>query len=476
VTSEQDFDSIELMETTQPTLSHLLRENLMGEASKDALRLDFNRRLRLEFHGTKVTSDAGLLAYRELDNALGLTSTIDSELRDIRTGKNTQHSLAALLRQSIYSRLAGYDDTNDAERLAVDPAMRNVTGGRAIERSAASTSVMSRFETEILTQPKNLELLMNLVGEWVDRVHQRKSLKQIILDMDSSVSPTYGNQEGSAYNGFFGCTCYHPLFCFNQFGDLERAFLRNGNVHSADDWRSLLEPIVNRYQAYEILRFFRGDAAFANPNIYRYLEAEHYFYAIRLKGNQILDDKVKNLLTRPVGRPPKKPIVIYHSFRYQAASWKISRRVVAKIEWHMGELFPRVNYIVTNLRWKSSNVVKFYNKRGTAEQWIKEGKYALNWTRLSCHDFVDNQVRLQLFALAYNLGNFLRRLALPKSVKQWSLRTLRDKLVKIGAKVVSHSRYVIFQIAEVAIPRTLFQEILDRISQLRFFTITARPG
>ena len=348
-------------------------------------------------------------------------------------------------------------------------------GGRAIERTAASTSLMGRFETQILTQSKNLELLMGLPGEWVDRVHQQKLLKHIILDMDSSVSSTYGNQEGSAYNGYFECACYHPLFCFNQFGDLERVLLRNGNVHSADDWRRLLEPLVNRYRGHDILRFFRGDAAFADPKMYCYLEAEGYFYTIRLKGNQILYDKVEHLLTRPVGRPPKKPIVLYHSFRYQAASWNILRGVVAKIEWHAGELFPRVNFIVTNLRWKSSNVVKFYNKRGTAEQWIKEGKYALNWTRLSCHDSVDNQVRLQLFALAYNLGNFLRRLALPKSVKQWSLR-IRDKLIKIGAKVVSHSRYVIFQMAEVAVPRILFREILDRIRQLRFLTIPARPG
>ena len=158
---------------------------------------------------------------------------------------------------------------------------------------------------------------------------------------------------------------------------------------------------------------------------------------------------------------------MYHSFRYRAASWEIDRRVVAKIEWHAGELFPRIGFIVTNLRWKSSNVVRFYNERGTAEQWIKEGKYALNWTRLSCHDFVDNQVRLQLFALAYNLGNFLRRLALPKSVKTWSLRTLREKLIKIGAKVVRHSRYVVFQMAEVVVPRTLFRQILERISRLR---------
>jgi hypothetical protein len=121
-------------------------------------------------------------------------------------------------------------------------------------------------------------------------------------------------------------------------------------------------------------------------------------------------------------------------------------------------------------------VVRFYNKRGTAEQWIKEGKYALNWTRLSCHDFVDNQVRLQLFALAYNLGNFLRRLALPKSMKTWSLRTLREKLIKIGAKVVRHSRYVVFQMAEVAVPGTLFREILGPIAQLRASPELARAG
>ena len=430
------------------------------------MTLKFDSRLKLEFHGAKITTDAGLLAYRELDEQLALTVSAALKLVETRRGKNTQHSMLALLRQAVYSRLAGYEDTNDAERLRVDPAMRRVVGGRAERKLAASISQMGRFETEFLPTEKNLQALSSLCGAWIKRVHQRTGLGHLVLDMDSSESPTYGNQEGSAYNGYFGRTCYHPLFCFNQFGDVEGAMLREGNAHSARDWKVLLEPIALRYDDLSISKFFRADAAFADPGVYRYVEGAGYWYAIRLPGNKVLYEAVNHLLRRPVGRPSREPKVLYHSFRYKAASWQVDRRVVAKVEWHLGELFPRVNFVVTNLTWWSKNVVDFYNQRGTAEQWIKEGKNAVNWTRLSCREFKDNAVRLQLFVLAYNLANFLRRLALPRSIRHWSLTTLREKLVKIGAKVVRHSRYVIFQLAEVAVPRQLFAAILGRIHGL----------
>jgi hypothetical protein len=440
----------------------------MGDCQNEDLRVSFDSRLKLKFLGSQVTTDAGLLAYRELDEALGLTGMASDVLTDSRQGSNKQHGLSPLLRQSIYGRLAGYEDVNDAERLCVDPAMRHVVGGRASqpEKQAASTSEVGRFETEILSTKENLTALMNLSGQWIDQVHRRQPLKQLILDMDSSVSETYGRQEGTAYNGHFLCVCYHPLFLFNQFGDLERALLRRGNHASAKFWRRVLLPVIARYRHLSIPKFFRGDAAFANPALYRLLEKEGYRYAIRLKANAVLEREIEHLLTRPVGRPSHKPKVFYHSFQYQAKSWHQSRRVVAKIEWHRGELFPRMGFIVTNLTWRSKNVVKFYNGRGTAEQWIKEGKNAIKWTKLSCRTFKDNQTRLQLFALAYNLGNFLRRLALPKPVRHWSLTTLREKLIKIGAKVTRHSKYVTFQLAEVAVTRNLFAAILDRITRL----------
>ena len=159
--------------------------------------------------------------------------------------------------------------------------------------------------------------------------------------------------------------------------------------------------------------------------------------------------------------------MFFASFAYQAQSWTRPRRVEAKVEWHQGELYPRVGFIVTNLKRPAERVSKFYNGRGTAERWIKEGKNALKWTRLSCRRFKGNQVRLQLFALAYNLGNFLRRLALPRPVQTWTLTTLREKLIKIGAKVVRHATAVTFQLAEVAVPRVLFAAILVRIGRLR---------
>jgi hypothetical protein len=239
----------------------------MGEMAGPAIKMKFDGRVRLEFRGATITSDAGLLAVRELDEALGLSRLAADYLKESRTGRNVQHHLVPLLRQSVYSRLAGYEDTNDPDRLAQDPAMQTIVGWRDGDRPAASTNTMSRFETETLTTPENLEALTRLNTAWVSRAMTNTSYRRIILDMDSSESPVHGDQEGAAYNGHFQSVCYHPLFLFNQFGDCEGALLRPGNVHSADQWREVLEPPLQRYWAQSTRVLFRGDAAFAKPEV-----------------------------------------------------------------------------------------------------------------------------------------------------------------------------------------------------------------
>ncbi len=405
----------------------------MGEKKNQPFQVSFNASLKVGFQGSRVTSDGGLILVRELDERLGFGELIDQHLTD-PWGKNTQLPLADLLRQSVYSRLAGYEDVNDAQQLSQDPTFRLIGSEKIWERGAALTSRLQSFETEVLAQEEDLAGLEAINRDLIARVESVDPPPRVVLDMDSTEIPVYGQQEHSTYNGHFESTCYHPLLLFNREGDCLAAKLRPGNVHSAESWDELLLPEIERQQKLRKEVVFRADAAFAKPQIYEALEERGVEYAIGLPANDSLERDISELLTHPVGRPSHKPVVWYKSFLYQAASWKTARRVVAKVEFHFGELFPRVGFIVTNLKADSRAVVRFYNKRGTAEQWIKEGKQAVKMTRLSCHRFRPNEVRLWLSVIAYNLGNLWRRLVLPKRIENWSLTSLQQQLVKIGGR------------------------------------------
>lgn len=225
--------------------------------------------------------------------------------------------------------------------------------------------------------------------------------------------------------------------------------------------------MVARYRNKMQRHFFRGDAGYANSDIYEFLEAEGYKYTIRLPANSVLQESISWLHKRPIGRPPHEVRRYCASFSYQAGLWTKPRRVVAKVEWHAGELYPRVGFVVTNMMRPAERVAAFNNHRRTAEQWIKVGKKAVMWTRLSCHRFAADAVRLQLDVLAHNLANSLRTLALAEKVKRWSLTTLRNRLVKIGVRIVRHGRSIAFQMAEVMVPRALFRQILGAIAAFR---------
>jgi hypothetical protein len=442
----------------------------MGEKQNQPFQLSFNPCLKVDFQGSRVTSDGGLLLVRELDERLGLSALIAQNIMDDRRGKNTQLPLPDLLRQSIYSRLAGYEDVNDAERLSQDPTFRLIGSEKIWDRGAALPSRLHWFETEVLSQDENLEGLSRINRELIAKAEAVDSPQRVVLDMDSTEIPVYGEQEQSAYNGHFESTCYHPLLLFNGEGDCLGAKLRPGNVHSAEDWDEMLLPEIERQQELGKEVVFRADAAFAKPEIYEALEERGVKYAIRLPANDSLERDIAELLTRRWGGPVTSPSCGTRAFSTRQRVGRPHDESWRRWSSHAGELFPRVGFIVTNLETPSRAVVRFYNKRGTAEQWIKEGKQAVKMTRLSCHRFRSNQVRLALSLLAYNMGNLWRRLGLPRGIENWSLSSLQQRLVKTGGRLVKHARYYWLLLAEGHLNRRRFGAMLGRIALLPVLT------
>jgi hypothetical protein len=239
----------------------------VGESQKQPFQLSFNRFLRVGFQGSRVSSNGGLILVRELDERLGFSELIDEHLTDSRAS-NSRFSFADLLRQSVYSRLAGYEDVNDAERLSQDPTFRLIGSEKNWDRGAALTSRLQTFETEMLAKEENFAGLARINRELIGKVEASNWHYRAVLDLDSTDIPVYGEQEQSAYNGHFESTCYHPLLLFNREGDCLAAKLRPGNVHSADGWEELLLPEIERQQRMGKEIACRADAAFAKPEVY----------------------------------------------------------------------------------------------------------------------------------------------------------------------------------------------------------------
>ena len=223
---------------------------------------------------------------------------------------------------------------------------------------------MHSFETQLLAQAENLTALAMIYRELIERAEALAHSQRVVLDIDSTEISVYGQQEQSAYNGHFESTCYHPLLLFNREGDCLAVNLRPGNVHSAEHWDAVLLPEIKRQQKQDKHVVVRADAAFAKPELHEALKKRGVKYAIRIPSNDTLEQAIAELLTRSVGRPSYKPVVRYKSFWYQAASWTMARRVVAKVEFHFEELFPRVGFIVTTLETDSRTVVRFYISAG----------------------------------------------------------------------------------------------------------------
>jgi len=404
--------------------------HLSGESKNEVLRPDFNRSIMMDFQGAKLSSDTGFILMRELDQRHNVIAPMADVLEDTRSSSHTRHSLVQMIRQRV-----GYEDCNDADCLRVDPALRlSLNKGKKL---GAGQSALSRLENGILGHSVGLAALDETILRSADALIKKKDKYHFILDVDSTEDPAYGKQEGCVYNGHFGKNCFHPIVAFTGDGDCLAAELRPGNVHSADGVLDFIKPLVERYRKRFKLFWFRGDAAFAQPDVYEYCEHEHITYFIRLPINETLRKIMGPEITkRPVGRPPKSRVKTQlFEFFYRAATWKKRRRVVCKVEWHNDELFPRVGFIVTNSAHRAWKVVKVYNGRANVENRIKEAKNTLRWDKTSCHRFEANQARLKMGALAYNLLHMIREFHLQGEDVKRSMEWLIKRIIKVASRI-----------------------------------------
>ena len=363
-------------------------------------------------------------------------------MEDSRSTSHTKHSLLQMIRQRVYQMTAGYEDCNDVDYLRIDPALRlSLDKGK---RLGAGQSALSRLENGYLGNLVGLKALGETILRSADALIKKKGKYRFILDVDSTEAntPAHGKQEGCEYNGHFGKNCYHPIMAFTGGGNCLAAELRPGNVHSADGVLDCIKPIVKRYRDRFKLFWFRGDAAYALPDVYDYCEEEHITYLIRVPMNETLRRIMEpEISTRPLGRPPKSGVKVQlFEFPYRAGTWKKRRRVVCKIEWHNDELFPRVGFIVTNSTLRAWQVVKAYNGRANVENRIKEAKNTLRWDKTSCHRFESNQARLKMGALAYNLLNMIREFHLQGEDVKRSIEWIIRRIIKAASRVSRSGR------------------------------------
>jgi Transposase DDE domain group 1 len=403
----------------------------------------YRKPIGADFSGGQISSDAGLLLLRRFDQRHQLTSQIAAELSDARDPERATHALLELLRQRFFALCAGYEDVNDAQQLRHDPIFK-LMAGRGLDDTLGSQPTLSRWENAV--SAREVAGLNQLLLTWFVEVcgEQVRQRGQILLDVDSTDDPTHGEQQLSLFNGHYGERIYHPLLIFERHsGCLLDVRLRRGNCVSYNRVVPRLRRLVRRLQrAFPGVPIrLRADAGFAFHGLYNLLEELGVLYAIRLMKSARLRRQAEAVLQQVSGdhQPTQQPQQQFTTFAYRMRTWPQARPIACKAE-HDGQS-SEVYFIVTNLAAEAAQVFAFYNGRGECENRIAELKNGFHADRLSCHRFVTNAFRLLLHGLAYNFVNLFRH-TLPEPLRTLQIEGLRQRLFKIGARVLESTRRV----------------------------------
>lgn len=440
----------------------------MTECIQAQLRFSFhrNRRILAQFDGGRITSDAGLLPLREFDQRHGLTRGWTAALGDARLPERQQHSPHALFTQRVYQIVAGYEDANDAALLRHDPIFQ-VLAEAAPGQLLSSQPTLSRWENAFTWRDwvsLNRGLLESFASLCAAQIQQAG---EIVLDVDSTEDPTYGQQEFSFYNGCYERSVYHPLLIFERAtGYLLAAHLRRGEVGSSRGVVAVLRRVVRflRQRFPDVPLRVVGDTGFAIPRLYLFCEQEQLEYtfgfatsaSLKPRGERLLQQAERRWLRR---RTPQR---LYSGFRHRGKRWRqYSRRICVKAECTSKDRC--VHFVITNRKGRAEQVFDFYHGRGECENRIEELKNGFAADRLSCHRFLANSFRLLLHAAAYNLVVLFRH-RLPEPLQHAQIETLRRQLFKLGALVRHSARRVFVHLASGWPFQTLFQQVLRALS------------
>lgn len=427
------------------------------------------RKIQADFKGGAITSDAGAVLLREVDKRVGLIDAINACIPDPRNSFLVTHPQRSMLAQRIMAIAQGYEDLNDHQTLKEDPLFQLATDrGIDPECPLASTTTLWRLEDRV-----DRKAMIKIVETFVDQFIHSHATKppQIVLDFDATDDPLHGQQEGRFFHGYYDCYCYLPLYVF--CGDqLLVPYLRPSNIDGAKHSWAILKLLVQRFRELwpDVRIIFRGDSGFCRWKMMRWCDRQGVYYVLGLAKNPVLLREVHELKQRAqrqfeqTGQTQR----LLGSFSYGASTWDRKRRVIARIEHNTKGTNPR--FIVSNLPGSPRQLYyELYCARGDMENRIKEQQLWLFADRTSSRSFLSNQFRVLMSSAAYILLETLRRLALKHTpLARAQSCTIRNKLLKIGARLVVSVRRIVLHLSTGYPYANLFRLIVARINDQEF--------
>jgi len=433
----------------------------------NTISLESNKQIKINFNGGDLSSDGGLLLVKEFAAKIGLIRFVKKLFKTNDHTTCRKHTDPDNLMQMIYQIIASYFEDDCADELTCDPVLTAILGKDKLASQPTLSRFWNRTDEDTLSQLEAITERMRAI------IYSVQLPEHMLFDLDSTLLNTYGSQEGEGFNFHYQAHGYHPLLCYDGLtGDLLKAELRDGTKYCSNDADQFMIPLLKEYRAKypSMPLFLRGDSGFAAPELYDACEDNDCKYAIRLKQNSTLiryAADADEALYRATRDNQIDYAVEYGEFDYQAGSWSHPRRVVFKVEKPYGQMVHLFTFVVTTMEMKPYQVIQFYCGRGKMENFIKEGKSGFDFSSVSSHSKVVNANRLQIHALAYNLFNWFRRLALSASMRKQRIDTIRLKLLKVAAKAVRSARYIVFKLCSSCPYKREFYETLSNIRQLQ---------